>query len=362
MIPIAKPILGEEEKKAVSEVIDSGIIASGPKTKEFEEQFAKYVGTKYALATTSGTTALHLGLLSLGVKKGDEVIIPSFSFIASVNAILFCDAIPKFCDVDKQTFNIDVKQLEKLITPKTKAIMPVHLYGMAAEMKQIEEIAEKHNVSIIGDACQAHGASLHGKMVGSFRDLECFSFYPTKNMTTSEGGMVTTNDAELFEIADSIRNHGREKTKWGYEHGRVGYNYRTTDIASAIGLAQLKKLPGFLKKRRTNAKFYNQHLNSVEIPYVINGADHAYHQYTVKYENRDVLIQRLKKNEIGFGIYYPKPLHHYPHLEKYAHADLKISEKLANISLSLPVHPALTDNDLKKVVAVVNEACQPLDM
>jgi perosamine synthetase len=359
MIPIAKPLLGEEEKKAVSEVIDSGIIASGPKTKEFEERFAEYVGTKYALATTSGTTALHLGLLSLGIKKGDEVIIPSFSFIASVNTILFCDATPKFCDVDEKTFNIDVDKIEKLITPKTKAILPVHLYGMACDMKIIQEIADDHDLRVIGDACQAHGASFHDKMIGSFGDLECFSFYPTKNMTTSEGGMITTNDSGLFEKADSIRNHGREKTKWGYEHGRVGYNYRTTDIASAIGLAQLKKLPGFLKNRRANAKYYNEHIKSVETPYILKGAEHAYHQYTVKCKDRDALIQSLKKNEIGFGIYYPKPLHQYTHLKQFAHSDLKTSEYLSNVSLSLPVHPALNEKDLKKVVSVVNEVFQP---
>ncbi|MDG6219642.1 MAG: DegT/DnrJ/EryC1/StrS family aminotransferase, partial [Candidatus Thermoplasmatota archaeon] len=323
----------------------------------FEERFAKFVGTKYALATTSGTTALHLGLLSLGVSRGDEVILPAFSFIATANVALFCGAFPVFCDVNPKTFNIDPEKIEKLITSKTKAIMPVHLYGMAAEMKKIQEIAEKYDLYIIGDACQAHGAIYKKKMVGSFGDLECFSFYPTKNMTTSEGGMVTTNNSELFEIADSIRNHGREKTTWGYEHGRVGYNYRTTDIASAIGLEQLKKLPGFLDKRRKNAKYYNEHLNSVEIPYVIIGAEHAYHQYTVKCKDRHMLIQRLKENEIGFGIYYPKPLHQYPHLEKFAHPDLNISEELATISLSLPVHPALTGKDLEKVVSVVNNIC-----
>lgn len=362
MIPIAKPLLGEEEKKAVCEVVDSGIIASGPKTKEFEKKYAEYVGTKYALATSSGTTALHLGLLALGVGKGDEVIIPSFSFIASVNSILFCDAVPKFCDVDEKTFNIDAKKIEKLITSKTKAIMPVHLYGMAADMENIQEIADKHNLMVIGDAAQAHGATLNGKMVGSFGNLECFSFYPTKNMTTSEGGMVTTNDSELFEKADSIRNHGREKTKWGYEHGRIGYNYRTTDIASAIGLEQLKKLPGFLKKRRTNAKFYNEHIKNVEMPYVPKGAEHAYHQYTIKCKKREKLTEILKKNEIGFGIYYPKPLHHYPHLQKFGHKDLKVSERLVNEVISIPIHPALTEKDLEKVVEVINGVYQHHDI
>jgi perosamine synthetase len=195
-------------------------------------------------------------------------------------------------------------------------------------------------------------------MVGSFGDLECFSFYPTKNMTTSEGGMVTTNNDGLAEKAISLRNHGREKTKWGYEHGCLGYNYRMTDIAAAIGIEQLKKLPKFNEIRRRNAQYFNEHLAGVEIPYVLPNAQHAYHQYTIKSKNRDALIQNLKKNEIGFGIYYPQPLHFYKHLKKYTHKDLKNSESLTNEVLSLPIHPALTKQDLEKIVEVVNGAFQ----
>ena len=358
MISIAKPLIGEEEKSAVMRVLDSGMLASGPRTEEFEKKFAEYVGTKYAIATTSGTTALHLGLLALGVTRGDEVILPAFSFIATANVALFCDAVPVFCDVDSKTFNIDPGKIEKLITKKTKAIMPVHLYGQAADMKPIEEIAEKHSIHIIGDACQAHGATYDGNMIGSFGDVECFSFYPTKNMTTGEGGMVTTNSDEIVELIISLRNHGREKTKWGYEHGRLGYNYRMTDIGAAIGLEQLKKLPKNVQMRQNNADYYDRHLFNVEIPYVIPKARHAYHQYTIKSDNRDVLTQHLKKNEIGYGIYYPQPLHTYKHLQKYAHKDLKISEKLGSEVVSLPVHPALTRDELEKVVDVINKASQ----
>jgi len=361
MISIAKPLIGEEEKKAVSEVLDSGMIACGPKTKEFEEEFAKYVGVKYALGTTSGTTALHLGLLTLGIGRDDEVIVPSFSFIASVNSILFCNAKPVFCDVDEKTFNIDTTKIEDLITDKTKAIMPVHLYGLAADMKEIQRIADEHDILVIGDAAQAHGASMDGKMVGSFGDLECFSFYPTKNMTTGEGGMITTNDEELFEKANSIRNHGREKTNWGYEHCRVGYNYRMTDISSAIGLEQLKKLPGFLEKRRKNAKFYDENLKIDGTPFVPDGYEHAYHQYTIKCKKRDILLEELKKNDIGFGIYYPKPLHKYSHLEKYGNNDLKVSERLSEESASLPVHPALKSEEVEKVTDVINRVYQSHD-
>lgn len=356
MIPIAKPLIGEEEKNAVRQVLESGMIAAGPKTEEFEKRFADFVGTKYGIATTSGTTALHLGLLCLGVKKGDEVIVPTFSFVASANAPLFCGATPVFCDVDEHTFNIDPTKLKKLITKKTKAIMPVHLYGQAADMKPILEIAEKQDIRIIGDACQAHGATYGGKMVGSFKDLECFSFYPTKNMTTSEGGMITTDNPDIAEMANSLRNHGREKTKWGYEHGRLGYNYRMTDITAAIGLEQLKKLPRFNEKRRQNAKYLDTHLSSVETPYVLPTAQHCYHQYTIKSKQRDALIQHLKKNEIGFGIYYPKPLHFFEHLKPYGHKDLKTVESLVNSVLSLPVHPALSEQDLEKIVQVINEA------
>jgi perosamine synthetase len=355
MIPIAKPLIGEEEKTAVMNVLNSGMLASGPLTEEFEKKFADYVGTKYAIATTSGTTALHLGLLALGITHGDEVILPAFSFIASANAPLFCDAIPVFCDVDLKTFNIDAEQIKKLVTKKTKAIMPVHLYGQAADMNPIEEIAEKYGLHVIGDACQAHGATYNEKQVGSFGDLECFSFYPTKNMTTGEGGMITTNNEEFAELALSLRNHGREKTKWGYEHGRLGYNFRITDIGAAIGIEQLKKLPKNIEVRKKNAQYFNTHLSSVEIPYVIPAAQHAYHQYTIKSKNRDALIQNLKKNEIGFGIYYPQPLHTYKHLKKYAHKELKTSELLANQVISLPVHPALDSKDLQRIVSVVNE-------
>jgi len=353
MISIAKPLIGEEEKQAVMEAMDSGMIACGPRTEKFEKNFAEFVGTKYAIATTSGTTALHLALLALNVSSGDEVIFPSFSFVATANSALFCNATPVFCDVDPNTFTIDAEKLESLITEKTKAIMPVHLYGQPTDMNPILEIAEDHGLHVVGDAAQAHGAKYDRKMVGSFSDCECFSFYPTKNMTTGEGGMITTNDDDLVERLNSIRNHGREQTKWGYEHSRMGYNYRMTDIAAAIGIEQLKKLPKFNQKRRENAKFFNENLNDIEgidIPYVLPNVRHVYHQYTIKCDNREAIIQKLKDNEVGFGIYYPKPMHFFEHLKKYGHTDLKISEQLADEVLSLPVHPALSQEDLEIIV------------
>ena len=358
MIPVAKPLIGKEEQCAVAEVLSSGMLAAGPRTQEFEKRFAEFVGTNYALVTTSGTTALHLGLLSLGIKPGDEVIVPAFTFIASVNTILFCGATPVLCDVDADTFTIDPAKAAKLITPQTKAIMPVHLYGQPADLKPLQEIAEAHDLFLIGDAAQAHGAMYHGKQIGSFGNLECFSFYPTKNMTTGEGGIITTNDEDLYHKADSIRNHGREKTKWGYEHGRIGYNYRMTDLTAAIGLEQLKKLPTFNKKRQHNASYFNTHLDHVQTPKVMDNVNHVYHQYTIKYSKRDLLIKALQQKEIGYGIYYPKPVHHYDHLQRYGHKDLTISERLPQEVLSLPVHPALSKNDLEMITETVNEACQ----
>lgn len=360
MISIAKPIIGEEEKKAVIGVLNSGMLASGPKVKEFEKRFAKYVGVKYAVATSSGTTALHLALLSLGIGRGDEVIVPSFSFIATANAILFCGAKPVFCDIDPKTYNIDTNKIEKLITKRTKAILPVHLYGQPADFKPIMEIAEKHNLYVIGDAAQAHGAEYYGGKIGSFGDVECFSFYPTKNMTTGEGGMITTNSEEIAEIARSLGNHGRRKTQWGYEHVRLGYNYRMTDIEAAIGIEQLKKLDKLNDARRRNAMFYDEELEGFEgiiIPYVMENVKHVYHQYTIRVDRkkRERLIEVFKKKGIGYGVYYPKPLHFYPHLRKFAHTDLENSEKVSEEVISIPVHPGLREDDLVLIVDAIRE-------
>jgi len=361
MIPIAKPLIGEDEKKAVVQVLDSGMIACGPKVEEFEKKFAQFVGTKYAITTTSGTTALHLALLSIGITKGDEVIVPSFSFIATANVVLFCDAKPVFCDVHPRTFTIDPGKIEELITKKTKAIIPVHLYGQPADMKKILEVAENQSLSVIGDAAQAHGAKLNGNRIGSFGEVECFSFYPTKNMTTGEGGMITTNNDDIAERVYSLRNHGREKTKWGYEHHRLGYNYRMTDISAALGFVQLSKLTGFNQRRKKNAAFYYETLNNIqgiELPYVLPNVDHVYHQFTIKCNDRDTLIQHLIKNNIGYGIYYPKPLHWYHHLKCFGHNDLSESEHISKKVLSLPIHPALDQQDLETITSVISEVSQ----
>ena len=292
-VSIASPVIEEEEINAVIDVMKSGMIAQGPKVIEFEEEFAKYVGAKYGIATNSGTSALHVALLAAGIGEGDEVITTPFTFAATGNSILYTAARPVFVDIDPETFTIDPAKIEEAITDKTKAIMPVQLYGQAADMEPIMKIAKEHDLIVIEDAAQAHGAEYNGEKVGNLGDMACFSFYPTKNMTTSEGGMITTNSEEFAENAKVFRAHG-SATK--YHHDVLGYNFRMTDIAAAIGLEQLKKIDSFNAKRIENAKCLNEGLkdiDSIETPIVKDGCKHVYHQYTIKIKDgkRDELIE-----------------------------------------------------------------------
>ncbi len=287
MIQMAKPIMGTEEKQAVLEVLDSGIIAQGPRTKAFEEAFAAMCTTRHAIATSSGTTALHVALLAHGLGEGDEIITSAFTFIASANSALYVGARPVFVDIAPRTFNLNPALIEAAITPRTKAIMPVHLFGLPCDMDPIVQIAEKHHLAIIEDACQSHGATYNGRKVGSF-GTGTFSLYPTKNITSGEGGMITTNSDEVAELCRVIRNHGMRRR---YYHDQLGYNFRMTDIHAAIGLAQIGKLEQYNRKRQENAAFYNAHLKGVVTPWVPQGAVHVYHQYTVRVPNgrRDAL-------------------------------------------------------------------------
>lgn len=355
MIPIASPDIGEEEKKAVMAVMDSGIIAEGPKVKEFEAAFAKYCGANHAVAVSSGTAALHVGMLAHGIGPGDEVITSPFTFIASANSILFTGARPTFADIREDTFNIDPDSIAEKITDKTKAIMPVHLYGQPADMKAIMELAADHKLAVIEDACQAHGAETEGKRVGSF-GTGAFSFYPTKNMTTSEGGMITTDDSEVDRLSRAIRQHGMVRR---YYHDILGFNLRTTDIAAAIGLVQLGKLPGYNEARIKNAGYYSENIRSesITVPKVKDGCRHVFHQYTIRTKDRDQLIENLKKEEIGFGIYYPLPIHQQPLYKELGYDEkLPVSEAAAKEALSLPVHPKVTSQDLSHVVEVLNRS------
>lgn len=358
-IPIAKPIIKEEEIEEVVKVLKSGFIAQGPKVAEFEEKFAEFVGAKYAIATSSGTTALHVALLSCGIGDGDEVITTPFTFAATGNSILYTGARPVFVDIDEDTFNINPEKIEEAITPKTKAIMPVQLYGQSADMDKINEIAKEHELYVIEDAAQAHGAIYKDKKVGSMGDMACFSFYPTKNMTTSEGGMITTNNIELAEKAKMFRAHGETNR---YEHAVLGYNFRMTDIAAAIGVAQLKKIDGFNQKRIDNANYLTKELEDIDgiaTPKVLDRVKHVYHQYTIKVEigDRDEWVKFLNESGIGTGIHYPIPIYKQELYVELGYDDeLEETEKAANSVISLPVHPCLSKEELATIVKVLKEA------
>ena len=357
-VSIASPVIEEEEINAVIDVMKSGMIAQGPKVIEFEEEFAKYVGAKYGIATNSGTSALHVALLAAGIGEGDEVITTPFTFAATGNSILYTGARPVFVDIDPETFTIDPAKIEEAITDKTKAIMPVQLYGQAADMEPIMKIAKEHDLIVIEDAAQAHGAEYKGEMVGNLGDMACFSFYPTKNMTTSEGGMITTNNEEFAENAKVFRAHG-SATK--YHHDGLGYNFRMTDIAAAIGLEQLKKIDSFNAKRIENAKCLNEGLkdiDSIETPIVKDGCKHVYHQYTIKIKDgkRDELSDYLIENGIGNGIYYPIPLYNQVLYKELGYDQaLPVTDEIVEEVLSLPIHAKLTQEDLDYIIKTIKE-------
>jgi dTDP-4-amino-4,6-dideoxygalactose transaminase len=355
MINIAKPMIGPEEKQAVLEVLDSGMLAQGPRVKAFEEAFAAMCGVKHAIATSSGTTALHTAMLAHGIGPGDEVITSSFTFIASANSAIFVGARPVFVDIDPQTFNLNPEFIEAAITPKTRAIMPVHLFGLSCDMDPILEIAAKHSLLVIEDACQSHGATYKGKKAGSM-GTGTFSLYPTKNMTSGEGGMITTDDDVLAEQCRVTRQHGMRRR---YYHDELGFNFRMTDIHAAIGLEQLKKLERFNRVRQKNAKYLNKHLKGVVTPFVPTGCEHVYHQYTIRVSGgrRDALIQHLAARNVGSMVYYPVPIHQQTYYVNQLGYQMSLpeTELAAAEVLSLPVHAGLSDGDLETIVAAVNE-------
>ena len=363
-VPIAKPIIGDEEIENVVEVLKSGMIAQGPKVEEFEQKFADWVGADYGIAVNSGTAALHVALLSSGIGQGDEVITTPFTFIATGNSILYTGAKPIFADIDLKTYTINPDSIEKLISENTKAILPVQLYGQASNMDRINEIAEKYGLIVIEDAAQAHGATSNGGKVGSLGDMSCFSFYPTKNMTTSEGGIITTNDEDLADNAKIFRAHGASIR---YHHGEIGYNFRMTDISAAIGLAQLDKIDGFNKKRIENAAYLNEGLKDVDgivTPYCAYGSKHVYHQYTIRVEkgDRDDWVDIINECGVGTGIHYPIPLYNQPIYKSLGiEGNCPNAELAANSVISLPVHPSLTKEDLDLVIEAVKTASEELD-
>jgi dTDP-4-amino-4,6-dideoxygalactose transaminase len=350
MIPVAKPILSGEEIEGIRAVFDSGILAQGDVVAEFEDRFVEYVNTSHGIATNSGTSALHAALAALDVGEGDEVITTPFTFIATATSILMQRARPVFCDIDPQTYNIDPDLIAEKVTEKTTAIVVVHLYGLPCDMRPIMEIARDKGLKVVEDACQAHGAEYHGQKVGSIGDAGVFSFYPTKNMTTGEGGMITTSDPELAERARIFRNHGQSKR---YVHKVLGYNYRMTNIAAAIGLSQLKHLDEFNARRRENAGYYDKNLE-LKTPFVPEGRKHVYHQYTIEVDDRDGFIKHLEKNGVGYGIHYPVPAHKQPLLKDYGDLHLPNAEEASRRVVSIPVHPGLTEEERDLVVQTVN--------
>lgn len=355
MIPVSKPFIGEEEKAYVLEVLNSGMLAQGPKVAKLEERFAQLCGVKHAIATTSGTTALHVALLAHGIGPGDEVITTPFTFIASANSILFTGAKPVFVDIDENTFNINPDLIEAAITPKTKAILPVHLYGYACDMDALQAIADKHNLVIVEDACQAVGATYHDKVTGSF-GTGAFSLYATKNVMSGEGGMITTNDDAIAEKCRLIRSHGMKRR---YYHDMLGFNFRMSDLHAAIGLAQLERIDSFTQARIHNATYLNTHLKTVTTPKVKEGYGHVWHQYTIRVDggrDRDAAVKQLSDAGVGSGVFYPVPAHQQQYMrELVGDYHMPVAEKLAKEVISLPVHPQLSQADLETIVAEVNK-------
>lgn len=359
-IPVAKPNISDDEIRAVEAVLRSGMLAQGKTVEEFEKNFAEYVGVKHAVAVSNGTTALDLTLKSMNILPGDEVITTPFTFIATVNSILFQGAKPVFADIDEKTYNLNPEKVIEKITKKTKAVLGVHLFGHSFDIKAMQDICEDHKLVLIEDCAQAHGAEYNNQKVGSF-GTGCFSFYPTKNMTTGEGGMITTNDDGVAEKCRLLRSHGESQK---YVHDVLGYNYRMTNIQAAIGIVQLKKLDGFNKKRINNAEYLNKGIKSggLTTPFKEKNVKHVYHQYAVKLNgkfslSRESFIKYLKEKGIGCAIHYPTPVYEQPLYKKmgYENKGCDVASDLANTVLSLPVHPALSDDDLRYIVEVINE-------
>jgi len=354
-IPIAAPSLGPEEIESAIRVLCSGQLAQGAAVADFERRFAAYTGTKHAVAVNSGTAALHVALLAAGIGPGDEVITTPFTFVATANAILYCGARPVFADIEPDTFNISPEEIRRKITSKTRAVVVVHLYGQPCAMDESTALCRDAHLTLIEDACQAHGAEYRAKKVGAF-GIGCFSFYPTKNMTTGEGGMITTDDAEVAERCRMIRSHGQRER---YKFEMLGFNYRMTEVAAAIGIEQLQKLDGFNDKRIENAVIliHNLDIDRRDKPILGPNRSHVFHQFTMRAYLRDELAAYLASQGIGTGIYYPVPLHKQPlYLSLGYHDSLPVAEQAAREVLSLPVHPALTTDDLQRIVEAVNNA------
>jgi perosamine synthetase len=351
MIPAARPEIGQDEIDAVVRVLRSGSVVQGPEVADFEQEFGKLVDGRACVAVNSGTSALHLSMLALGIGPGDEVVVPSFSFAATANAVAVTGATPVFADIDPDSFCLDPESVAAVLTPRTVAIVPVHLFGHPAAMDKLLDLARQHSLAVVEDAAQAVGASLDGTPVGAFGDTACFSFYPTKNMHSLEGGMIVTADPQLERKLRLLRNQGMLKQ---YENEVVGLNNRLTDVAAAVGRVQLAKLDGWTQRRREIAARYDAQLSNVRTPQVAASAWHVYHQYTVSIEtDRDGFRERLAQLGVGSGVYYPTPIHRLAPFRSSA-AELPVTDRAAAQVLSLPVYPLLDDREVDRVVEAVN--------
>jgi perosamine synthetase len=368
MIPINQPSMGKEEIEAVVEVLKSGILTEksgrGPRVLQFEKEFAKFVGAKHAVAVSSGTAALHASLLAVGIQPGDEVVVPSFTFSATAGAVVLAGAKPAFADIDADTYCITRESIEAVLTRATKAIMPVHMYGLCADMDPIAELAHNRGIVVIEDAAQAHGAEYNGRKAGSLGDAACFSFYPGKNMTTGEGGMITTSDDDLAEQLKRIRTHGEERPYWV---ARQGHNYRMPEMAAAIGAIQLKRLPSFLQDRRKNAEYLTEKLGvlgKLVMPREPAGRKHAWYLFTPRLRGanagkRNKLVEKLRSKNIGCSVYYESPVHMLPFyrdLQSTRRSALPETERACRQVFSLPVHPMLKQAELQYVTDSVKRA------
>lgn len=359
MIPIARPVLEAEERDALLEVLASGHLVQGRRVEAFETRFARYLGTQEAVATNSGTAALHCALLALGVGPGDEVIVPAITFFACAAMVAACGATPVVVDVREEDCTLDPGAAAEAVTPATRGLMPVHLFGRAAAMPPLLDLAEERDLFLLEDACQAHGATVADGKVGTLGDAGCFSFYPSKLITTGEGGMVVTDRRDLAETCRRVRNHGAPRK---YHHERLGYNYRMTDLAGALGLVQLKKLDAFIEARIRNATYLTDRLADLDgltVPGVPEGRGHVFYQYVVRVEDdfpldRDSVVEGLREQGVEARPSYPRPVHRQPAFPSLGRAaPCPTAERVLPRMLEVPVHPSLRPEDLASIVAAL---------
>lgn len=356
-VPLSQPNVGEEEIKAVSEVLRSSRLALGPRTEAFEQAFAAAHGVTYGIAVNAGTSGLHLAIRALGIGEGDEVITTPYSFIASANCVLFEKAKPVFVDVQPDTFNIDPDKIEAAITPRTKAILPVHVFGQSADMDRIMEIANRHGLKVIEDACEAPLAKHKGKFAGSFGDCAVYGFYPNKQMTTGEGGMIITNDEALYHLCRSLRNQGRGDNMQWLNHPRLGYNYRISEITAAIGLVQTQKLPDFIKKRQALASLYLdllRDIDGIQLPFCKAENEHSWFVFALRVDRRirNSLIEKLGDKGVQSKAYFFPCIHlqeFYQDMFGYQEGTFPIAEQISHESLILPFFTQITEEQMRFV-------------